>query len=171
MRAGDTISPWYDPMIAKLIAHGPTRGAALRALARGLDATRVAGSTTNLGFLARLVRQPDFAAGRLDTGLIDRDLAALTEPAEPSPEVRALAALAAEGLLDGGADPLAGFALWAPLGAAVGLRRAHRGARAATGSGWTGGCDRGPRPRRRRAGGGGSTDASGATAWRSPGAR
>ena len=114
VRAGDTISPWYDPMIAKLIAHGPTRGAALRALARGLDATRVAGSTTNLGFLARLVRNSDFAAGRLDTGLIDRDLAALTEPAEPSPEVRALAALAAEGLLDA-ADPMAGFALWAPL--------------------------------------------------------
>jgi 3-methylcrotonyl-CoA carboxylase alpha subunit len=114
VRAGDTISPWYDPMIAKLIAHGPTRGAALRALARGLDATRVAGSTTNLGFLARLVRQPDFAAGRLDTHLIDRDLAALTTPADPSPLVRALAALAAEGLLDA-ADPLAGFALWAPL--------------------------------------------------------
>ena len=114
VRAGDTISPWYDPMIAKLVAHGPTRAAALRALARGLDATRVAGSTTNLGFLARLVRQPDFAAGRLDTGLIDRHLAALTDPAEPSAEVHALAALAADGLLDR-QDPLAGFALWAPL--------------------------------------------------------
>ena len=74
VRAGDAISPWYDPMIAKVIAHGPTRAIALGKLARALDATRVAGCTTNLGFLARLVRQGDFAAGRVDTGLIERDL-------------------------------------------------------------------------------------------------
>ena len=117
VRAGDTISPWYDPMIAKLIAHGPTRAAALRALARGLDATRVAGSTTNLGFLARLVRQPDFAAGRLDTGLIDRNLAALTDAGRA---VRRRCGRWRRWRPRGcstGADPLAGFALWAPLGA------------------------------------------------------
>ena len=151
VRAGDTISPWYDPMIAKLVAHGPTRGAALRALARGLDATRVAGSTTNLGFLARLVRQPDFAAGRLDTGLIDRHLAALTDPAEPSPEVRALAALAAERA----ARPAGPARRLRALGAArpaLGLRGAHRGARTGPLPGGRAG-DRGARPRRRRAGG------------------
>jgi 3-methylcrotonyl-CoA carboxylase alpha subunit len=114
VRAGDAITPWYDPMIAKLVAHGPDRRAALRALGRGLAATRVAGSTTNLAFLARLVRQADFAAGRLDTGLIERDLAALTTPPAPSPAVRAAAAAAALGLVDA-AEPLAGFALWAPL--------------------------------------------------------
>ena len=55
-----------------------------RGSARALDATRVAGCTTNLGFLARLVRQADFAAGRVDTGLIERDLEALTAPAPAS---------------------------------------------------------------------------------------
>ena len=73
VRAGDAISPWYDPMIAKLDRARPDprrrRSAGSRA---ALDATRVAGSTTNLGFLARLARQPDFAAGRVDTGLIER---------------------------------------------------------------------------------------------------
>ena len=59
VRAGDAISPWYDPMIAKLIAHGPTRGAALGALARGLDATRVAGSIDQ----PRLPGAPGAAAG------------------------------------------------------------------------------------------------------------
>ena len=120
VRAGDAISPWYDPMIAKLIAHGPTREIALGRLAQGLEATRVAGCMTNLGFLARLVRHADFAAGRVDTGLIERDLAALTRRGRPSAEVRAVAALAAGGLLDraaadgvqalgaAGAEPVAG---------------------------------------------------------------
>ncbi len=114
VRAGDVITPWYDPMIAKVIVHGPDRAAALQRLARGLEATRVAGSVTNLGFLARLARQPDFAAGRVDTGLIERDLAALTVPAEPDLAARAAATLVALGLLDD-AGPLMGFTLWAPL--------------------------------------------------------
>jgi 3-methylcrotonyl-CoA carboxylase alpha subunit len=114
VRAGDAITPWYDPMIAKVIVHGPDRPAALQRLVRALEATRVAGSTTNLGFLARLARQADFAAGRVDTGLIDRDLAALTTPAQPDAGVRAAATLAALGLLDAG-GALVGFTLWAPL--------------------------------------------------------
>jgi 3-methylcrotonyl-CoA carboxylase alpha subunit len=122
VRAGDAISPYYDPMIAKLIVKGPTRAIALAALARALDETRVAGSVTNLGFLARLARQPDFVAGRVDTGLIDRHLEALTEPAAPGAGASAAAALAATDLL-GGADPLTGFALWAPLGRTVTLER------------------------------------------------
>ena len=118
VRAGDAISPWYDPMIAKVIAHGATREIALRKLGQALDATRVAGCTTNLGFLARLVRQGDFAAGRVDTGLIERDLAALTEPRAASEAALAVAALAAGGQLAAG-DALAGFALWAPLARTV----------------------------------------------------
>ncbi|HRO11466.1 biotin carboxylase N-terminal domain-containing protein [Amaricoccus sp.] len=114
VRAGDEVSPWYDPMIAKVIAHGETREIALRRLGRALEATRVAGCRTNLGFLARLVRQADFAAGRVDTGLIERDLTALTEPRPVSFAVLAAAALAAGGQIGEG-DPLAGFALWAPL--------------------------------------------------------
>ncbi len=118
VRAGDAISPWYDPMIAKVIAHGATREIALRRLGQALEATRVAGCTTNLGFLARLVRQADFAAGRVDTGLIERDLVALTEPQPVSEAVLAVAALAAGGQLAAG-DPLAGFALWGPLARTV----------------------------------------------------
>jgi 3-methylcrotonyl-CoA carboxylase alpha subunit len=126
VRAGDAITPWYDPMFAKLIAHGATRAIALSRLAAGLEATRVAGSTTNLGFLARLVRQPDFAAGRVDTGLIERHLAALTDAAEVGPDALGVAALAAEGLL-GCRDPLTGFTLWAPLGRSVRLEVAGVG--------------------------------------------
>ena len=114
VRAGDAITPWYDPMIAKVIAHGPDRAAALKRLARALEATTVAGSTTNLAFLARLVRQPDFVAGRLDTGLIERHLDALTIPPRSSDATRAVAAIAALGL-HAAQDAFAGFALWAPL--------------------------------------------------------
>ncbi|MBD3763339.1 MAG: biotin/lipoyl-binding protein [Rhodobacterales bacterium] len=115
VRPGDTISPWYDPMIAKIIVHGPTRAAALSRLARALDQTEVAGSVTNLAFLARLARHPGFAAGQVDTGLIARDLGQLTAP-DPEDALwlaaRATAVLAAADLPAG---PLAGFALWSPL--------------------------------------------------------
>jgi 3-methylcrotonyl-CoA carboxylase alpha subunit len=121
VREGDAITPHYDPLIAKVIVHGPDRATALTRLARALGETTVAGSTTNLGFLARLVSHPEVRAGRLDTGLIDRHLAALAGPRPPSPAVRATAALAALGLLDA-RDPFTGFALWAPLLRPVKLR-------------------------------------------------
>ncbi|MBA3325819.1 MAG: 3-methylcrotonyl-CoA carboxylase, partial [Rhodobacteraceae bacterium] len=121
VRAGDAITPWYDPMIAKLVVHGPDRDAALARLVRALEATRVAGSVTNLAFLARLARHPDFRAARFDTGLIERNLAELTTPPAPTAASRAAAVLAALGLLES-ADPLAGFALWAPLLRTVTLR-------------------------------------------------
>ena len=112
VRPGDVISPWYDPMIAKVIAHGPTRAAALTALARGLAGTQVAGTVTNLGFLARLARHPGFAAGDVDTGLIARDLGLLTDPEPVPPAARALAVIAAAGLHE---LPGTGFTLWEPL--------------------------------------------------------
>ena len=114
VRAGDEVSPYYDPMLAKIVAHAPTRAEALGKLGRALDGTRVAGCTTNLGFLARLVRQADYAAGRVDTGLIEREMAALTAAAPVSADVLAVAVLGAAGLRET-ADPLAGFSLWAPL--------------------------------------------------------
>jgi 3-methylcrotonyl-CoA carboxylase alpha subunit len=120
VRPGDTISPWYDPMIAKIIVHGPTRDIALTQLAAALDATEVAGSVTNLAFLAALARHQGFARGEVDTGLIARDLAALTEVAPADLTVKALAVLGAAGLATGGA-PFAGFALWQPLGRKVRL--------------------------------------------------
>jgi 3-methylcrotonyl-CoA carboxylase alpha subunit len=114
VRAGDTISPWYDPMIAKIIVHGPTRAIALSKLRAALEDTEVVGSVTNLSFLAALARHEGFRAGDVDTGLIARDLGPLTEAAAPDLTLRALAALGGAGLSDGG-GALAGFSLWAPL--------------------------------------------------------
>ena len=65
---GSAISPYYDPMIAKMIAHAPTREAALDRLAQALDRTVAAGPRTNLGFLADLCRAEPFRKGAFDTG-------------------------------------------------------------------------------------------------------
>jgi len=117
VRPGDEITPYYDPMIAKVIVHGPTRQAALGKLLASLEATEVAGCVTNAGFLAALCRHEGFARGDVDTGLIDRDLASLiAEPAMPEDAV-ALAALTALGLTKpaDGSDPfdtLAGWRIW-----------------------------------------------------------
>ena len=122
VRTGDAISPWYDPMIAKVIVHGPTRAAALQQLADALARTEVAGSVTNLAFLGALARHPGFAAGDVDTGLIERDLAALVAEPAAAPEVTVAAVLAVAGLWDG-APVLGGFALWAPLERSISLMR------------------------------------------------
>ena len=132
VRPGDAISPWYDPMIAKIIVHGPTRAVALAQLTRALEDTQVAGSVTNLGFLAALSRHAGFAAGDVDTGLIARDLPALVAEAPVPAAADALAALALAALaqaapvLAGGdrpAGPLTGFAFWAPLTHRLTMRR------------------------------------------------
>ncbi len=124
VRAGDEISPFYDPMIAKIVVHGPTRAVALNRLHAALQGTEVAGSVTNLTFLRRLSRHADFVAGRVDTGLIERSLDELAAPITPCTRTRALAALAALGLGDGdgGDDPLEGFTLWQPLRRSVRLQ-------------------------------------------------
>jgi 3-methylcrotonyl-CoA carboxylase alpha subunit len=75
--AGDDVTPFYDPMIAKVIAHAPTRAAALDRLAAALDRTVVAGPRHNAGFLAALARAADFRAEKFDTGFIERHLDAL----------------------------------------------------------------------------------------------
>ncbi len=113
VRAGDTISPWYDPMIAKVIVHGPTRQIALEQLHRALSRTEVAGTVTNLGFLGALTRHTGFAAGDVDTGLIGRDLDALIEPVPVAASTCVSAAMTALGLVD--TDEECGFSLWAPL--------------------------------------------------------
>ncbi len=77
VEAGDTVTPFYDPMIAKLIAHGATRDEALDRLADALDATVVIGPRSNAGFLSRLCRAPGFRDGDFDTGFIDGHLAEL----------------------------------------------------------------------------------------------
>jgi 3-methylcrotonyl-CoA carboxylase alpha subunit len=74
---GSAITPYYDPMIAKLIAHAPSREAALDRLAAALERTIVAGPRCNLALLSGLCRSPEFRAGQFDTGFIDRNIAEL----------------------------------------------------------------------------------------------
>ncbi len=122
VEAGDEISPWYDPMIAKLITHGATRTGALRRMSSALAACEVSGTVTNLGFLGALTGHKDFAEGRLDTGLIGRDLDDLVKEVQPMPADVALAALAALGLL-GMEGANVGFHLWQPMNRSLVLRR------------------------------------------------
>ncbi|MFG2505984.1 acetyl/propionyl/methylcrotonyl-CoA carboxylase subunit alpha [Streptomyces rubiginosohelvolus] len=93
---GDTIGVHYDPMIAKVIAHAPTRTEAVRLLARALERARIHGPVTNRDLLVRSLRHLDFAAARLDTGFYDRHLADLTAPGAGDPATAALAATLAE---------------------------------------------------------------------------
>ncbi|KRS17364.1 acetyl/propionyl/methylcrotonyl-CoA carboxylase subunit alpha [Roseovarius indicus] len=122
VRAGDEISPFYDPMIAKLITHGATRAGALRRMSAALGDCQVAGTVTNLAFLGALTHHKGFAAGDVDTGLIERDLDELVVVPEPGPRETALAALAALGLL-GMEGFETGFILWTPLTRSVHLVR------------------------------------------------
>ena len=107
---GAEISPFYDPMIAKMIAHGPTRNDARDTLAAALDDTAIWPLKTNAGFLVKALENPDFVAARLDTGLIAREGDALMPPLRPDADALADAAIA---LTSGGA--LAGFRLNAPV--------------------------------------------------------
>jgi 3-methylcrotonyl-CoA carboxylase alpha subunit len=77
VEAGSAVTPFYDPMIAKIIAHGASRDEALDRLGEALEATIVAGPRTNAGFLRALVDAPEFRAGAFDTGFIDAHLEAL----------------------------------------------------------------------------------------------
>jgi len=121
VRTGDTITPFYDPMIAKIIAHGATRDEALNRLDAALNKTRIAGLVTNRQFLSALCNLQAFRTGDVDTGLIGRETAALFPDEQPSDIAFALAALGALDLLDAPqngdtqGDPwtsLRGFRLW-----------------------------------------------------------
>ena len=97
VETGSVVSPWYDPMIAKVIAHGADRDAALDRLAAALGSTVVIGPHANAAFLKALAQHPEFRAGRHDTGFIDRHLAELTR-VDPATDAAAIAA-AVEALL------------------------------------------------------------------------
>ncbi|MFD1744928.1 acetyl/propionyl/methylcrotonyl-CoA carboxylase subunit alpha [Rhizobium helianthi] len=120
---GDMISPWYDPMIAKIITHGPTRDIALAKLTRALEETEVAGTVTNLTFLTALSRHSGFRAGEVDTGLIPRDLASLLADSSHNGLEHAMIARAALHAARLPKDPLAGFSLWQPLRQTVMLEK------------------------------------------------
>ncbi len=77
---GATVGTQYDPMLAKVVAWGVTRAEAFDRLRAALAETAVLGVTTNVGYLRRLLAQPDVVAGRLDTELVDRTLGELAAP-------------------------------------------------------------------------------------------
>jgi 3-methylcrotonyl-CoA carboxylase alpha subunit len=95
---GDSVTPYYDPMIAKVIVHGATRAEALAALLTALDDAVIIGPKTNLAFLRGLMRSREFAAGKVDTGFIDANLGRLG--AQPHPANRKAVHAAARLLLD-----------------------------------------------------------------------
>jgi 3-methylcrotonyl-CoA carboxylase alpha subunit len=92
VETGSRIGLDYDPMIAKVIAHGATREQAIDRLVGALDATIVSGLKSNRAFLARLADHPAFRAGEVDTGFIARHMASLSPPADcPAPALLAAA--------------------------------------------------------------------------------
>ncbi|RPF46359.1 propionyl-CoA carboxylase alpha chain [Streptomyces sp. Ag109_G2-6] len=111
---GDTVSVHYDAMLAKVIAHAPTRAEAVRVLADALARARIHGPATNRELLVRSLRHPEFTAARLDTGFYDRHLATLTDGA-PDPALACLAAALAEAAPDPGAPLAARLGGWRNL--------------------------------------------------------
>jgi 3-methylcrotonyl-CoA carboxylase alpha subunit len=108
VREGDTISPFYDSMVAKLIVHGDTREQALARLDTALAQTHIVGLNTNVQFLRHVVRSPAFAKAQLDTALIQRESAVLfkQDPVglEPASAAVIADALQSEAAVQG-ADP------------------------------------------------------------------
>jgi 3-methylcrotonyl-CoA carboxylase alpha subunit len=117
VREGDAISPFYDPMLAKLIVWGKDRQAALIRMSQALSEYRIVGLANNTAFLKRLVESKAFASADLDTGLIERNQVELFSSLQPA-SLQALA-LAAAALLDSernrtppGSDPWADASGW-----------------------------------------------------------
>ncbi len=107
VREGDAVTPFYDPMIAKVIAHDATRAGAAAKLAAALEQVQIAGLRTNNAFLIRALRHPAFVAGEIDTAFIERHLAELVPPAGvPMSALEAAAAFAVHETADtSDADP------------------------------------------------------------------
>ena len=119
VRQGDTITPHYDPMIAKVVAHGADRDTAMERLAGALRTFEIAGVTTNIAFLSRLVADAEFRAGAVDTGLIDRGLDTLLARGPVPDAVLAAAAMHAAGAF---ARPAAGSRWNDPWSTLIGWR-------------------------------------------------
>ena len=94
IRAGTEVGTDYDPLLAKVIAHGEDRPTALRRLDRALAELELLGVATNAAFTRALLARADVRAGEQDTGLLERVLAA-EPPAAPPPDLLAAAAVAA----------------------------------------------------------------------------
>jgi acetyl-CoA carboxylase biotin carboxylase subunit len=78
--AGYTVPPYYDSLLAKVIVHGNDRAEALARMGQALDSFIVEGVTTTIGFLARVIRHPDFVAGKVDTRFLERESHLLKPP-------------------------------------------------------------------------------------------
>ncbi|MCY4304879.1 MAG: ATP-grasp domain-containing protein [Aestuariivita sp.] len=122
VRAGDQISPWYDPMIAKVISHGETRAIALQKTREALRQVEVCDLTTNLRFLGALVENQDFVSGKVHTELIEKSLDKLIKKPVPSVAQIAWAAMLATDLACQ-LDDNAGFTLWHNLRPSIALRQ------------------------------------------------
>ena len=109
VEGGSSVSPFYDSMIAKLICRGDDRQQAIAKSVTALERCHVFGVQTNAAFLYRLLRHPSVASGQMDTGLIARDLAQLTDAGRDEAAIR----LGVERLLGLGAvSSGAGFDPW-----------------------------------------------------------
>ena len=73
MMTGYTVPPYYDSLLAKVIVHGNTREEALSRMGQALDSFILEGVTTTIPFLARVIRHPDFVAGKIDTRFLERE--------------------------------------------------------------------------------------------------
>jgi len=101
---GDTITPYYDPMIAKLIVHGGNREEALSRLADALEAFTIAGIRTSLPFLRRLLVNPVFRSGVYDTDFVEAEMSGGPDPISPELHkivLSAVAVLSARSQVDG----------------------------------------------------------------------
>ncbi|AOR34144.1 acetyl/propionyl-CoA carboxylase subuit alpha [Streptomyces fodineus] len=116
LNEGTEVGSLYDPMLSKVIAHGPDRETALRRLRAALAETVTLGVQTNAGFLRRLLAHPAVVAGELDTGLVEREVDGLVPQGVPA-EVYAAAALLRQATLapatgSGWANPFAAADGW-----------------------------------------------------------
>ncbi|MEU6158351.1 acetyl-CoA carboxylase biotin carboxylase subunit [Streptomyces sp. NPDC047130] len=123
---GSEVGSLYDPMLAKVIAHGPDRATALRRLRAALADLVVLGVPTNAGFLRRLLAHPAVVSGEMDTGLVEREVDSLVPEGVPAEVYEAAAAVRLAGLApepaeDGWTDPFA-----VPSGWRLGGVEAHR---------------------------------------------
>jgi 3-methylcrotonyl-CoA carboxylase alpha subunit len=129
VKQGDEITPYYDPMIAKLIVHGGTRADAIARMRSALAAYEIVGVRTNVEFLGRLMSAPSFVQANLDTALIERERVHLfPAPAEPPAAAWEVAARAVFPARAGDGSPWGetdGWRLGGPLTRAV--RLAHAG--------------------------------------------
>ncbi len=119
--AGSVVTPFYDSLLAKVVAHGRDREEAVERLLRALGDLRILGVTTNTGFLARLLNSAQVRAGDLDTGLIERGTVAERPPEEEAEQAAAAVASAEAQALYGrgaGGDPWDALLGWRMCGRA-----------------------------------------------------